>query len=440
MRFRNLGLVVAALALLGGTASAEERHRPFELGVFLGGHFFSSDSGLASAEGDPDDLNLDHGLAFGLRLGFGITRNFGFELEGIGVPTGTKSGAADMFVIGYRLSAVVHLIGSGTVRPFILAGWGGWQGFTGDEAVIPDDTDNLIHGGVGVKIALTPAILLRLDGRILFPPAALSGKDAGDIGTTEKGKTGFDFEALAGISFAFGGSEPPPPEEPPPPPEEPKDRDGDGIFDDKDACPDEPEDKDNFEDADGCPDPDNDKDGIMDADDKCPNDPEDKDGFQDDDGCPDNDNDGDTILDADDKCPNEPETKNGFQDADGCPDTVPAAVRRFTGVIQGIKYRTGSAEITRGSRPILDRAVTVLKEFPDVRIEIQGHTDNRGSAEFNKDLSQRRAESVRQYFINAGIDENRLTAVGYGFDLPIATNKTNAGRAKNRRTEFKLIE
>ena len=98
------------------------------------------------------------------------------------------------------------------------------------------------------------------------------------------------------------------------------DRDGDGILDNVDKCPDQPEDKDGFEDEDGCPDPDNDKDGIADISDKCPNEPEDKDKFEDDDGCPDPDNDTDGLADADDKCPNEPEDKDGFEDADGCPD------------------------------------------------------------------------------------------------------------------------
>jgi outer membrane protein OmpA-like peptidoglycan-associated protein len=146
-----------------------------------------------------------------------------------------------------------------------------------------------------------------------------------------------------------GCPEAPPPPPPPPPvdtdgdglvdavdgcPLEPEDKDGfedqdgcpdpdndqDGILDTADACPDQPEDKDGFQDEEGCPDPDNDGDGILDVDDKCPNDPEDKDGFEDQDGCPDPDNDRDGILDADDKCPNEPETKNGYLDEDGCPE------------------------------------------------------------------------------------------------------------------------
>ena len=106
------------------------------------------------------------------------------------------------------------------------------------------------------------------------------------------------------------------------------DRDGDGIPDNIDKCPDDPEDRDGFEDEDGCPDPDNDKDGILDVDDLCPNDPEDIDGFEDKDGCPDPDNDKDRILDKDDKCPNEPEVYNGFEDEDGCPDKGRVILRR----------------------------------------------------------------------------------------------------------------
>ncbi|MCC6750930.1 MAG: OmpA family protein [Deltaproteobacteria bacterium] len=98
------------------------------------------------------------------------------------------------------------------------------------------------------------------------------------------------------------------------------DNDGDGILDLRDKCPNEPEDKDGFQDEDGCPDPDNDKDGVPDRDDKCPLEPEDKDGFEDQDGCPDPDNDKDGILDKDDKCPNEPEVFNGVEDKDGCPE------------------------------------------------------------------------------------------------------------------------
>jgi outer membrane protein OmpA-like peptidoglycan-associated protein len=101
------------------------------------------------------------------------------------------------------------------------------------------------------------------------------------------------------------------------------DRDGDGILDEDDACPDDPEDKDEFQDVDGCPDPDNDEDGILDVVDECPLNAEDKDGFEDTDGCPDPDNDKDGILDVNDQCPNDAETFNDYQDVDGCPDGIP---------------------------------------------------------------------------------------------------------------------
>ena len=130
------------------------------------------------------------------------------------------------------------------------------------------------------------------------------------------------------------------------------DRDGDGIPDDKDKCPDDPEDKDGFEDEDGCPDPDNDEDGILDVDDLCPNDPEDKDGFEDEDGCPDPDNDKDRILDVDDKCPNEPETYNGFQDEDGCPDKGRVVVHKGRiEILDKIYFETDKAVIKPVSYP-----------------------------------------------------------------------------------------
>jgi OOP family OmpA-OmpF porin len=222
------------------------------------------------------------------------------------------------------------------------------------------------------------------------------------------------------------------------------DNDGDGVADAQDKCPTQAEDKDGFQDDDGCPDPDNDADGIPDAADKCPNDAEDKDGFQDDDGCPDPDNDGDGVPDAQDKCPDQQETKNGYQDEDGCPDDVPKAVAKFTGAIKGINFKTGSDEILKSSNSTLDAAVKVLKDFPELKLEIQGHTDNQAMMKGSKfadnmALSQARADSVKAYMVKAGIEDGRLTAKGYGDTVPVADNKTKAGQAKNRRVEFKLV-
>ena len=245
------------------------------------------------------------------------------------------------------------------------------------------------------------------------------------------------------------------------PPPKPPDTDGDGIIDKLDKCPTEPEDKDGFEDADGCPDPDNDKDGIPDVDDKCPNDPETKNGYQDQDGCPDNT----------DKCPTEPEDKDGFEDADGCPDpdndkdgVLDAAdkcpndpgppdndgcPKKYEHIVvtqekielkQKIFFDTNKATIQPRSFPLLDEIANVLKSRPTMTVRIEGHTDSRGKHEHNMQLSQSRAESVRQHLVGLGIDMSRMEAKGYGPDQPIETNKTAAGREKNRRVEFFITQ
>ena len=220
------------------------------------------------------------------------------------------------------------------------------------------------------------------------------------------------------------------------------DNDGDGIPDVKDGAPNKAEDMDGFEDTDGVPDLDNDGDGIPDTLDKAPNKAEDFDGFQDDDGAPDPDNDGDGIPDAKDKCPNQPETVNGYQDDDGCPDKKPEIVleKKKPVVLPGVTFRTGSAELTENAKRILDKVAETLKEHPEIVVEVSGHTDNVGSWSFNMKLSQRRADAVRNYLIQKGIDPSRIRAVGYGPDRPIAPNDTPEGRAKNRRIEFVRIK
>jgi OOP family OmpA-OmpF porin len=329
------------------------------------------------------------------------------------------------------------------------------------------DTKAEPYAGLGMKYRVDNGWGLRGDAYFLFPPSSASD------GAT------LDFEILLSIYKEFGRNKkevklPPPP---------PKDTDGDGITDDKDKCILEPEDKDGFQDEDGCPDPDNDGDGVSDAADKCPmqpedrdgfqdedgcpeadndgdaipdaadhcpNEPEDKDGFQDEDGCPDPDNDLDGIADAQDKCPKEPETKNGYQDEDGCPDEIPAKVKAFTGVIQGINFKVNDAALLPNSNKTLDKAVAVLKEFKDLKLEIQGHTDDQpiakgGKFADNQALSQARAETVKAYFVTAGVEENRLTAKGFGDSAPIEAptgltgGKLNSARAKNRRVEFRLV-
>ena len=220
------------------------------------------------------------------------------------------------------------------------------------------------------------------------------------------------------------------------------DRDGDGIPDDTDKCPDDPEDKDGFEDADGCPDPDNDKDGILDVDDLCPNDPEDKDGFEDKDGCPDPDNDKDRILDVSDKCPNEPETYNGVEDEDGCPDKGRVIVKRGKiEILDKIYFETDKADIKPISFPLLDAIAATIKGNPQLQlIEIQGHADERGGDDYNLDLTDRRAASVRRAMEERGVETERLRSRGYGEQKPICTRSNENCWSQNRRVEFIIIK
>jgi OOP family OmpA-OmpF porin len=146
------------------------------------------------------------------------------------------------------------------------------------------------------------------------------------------------------------------------------------------------------------------------------------------------------VLDPNDKCPKEPETKNGYEDDDGCPDEVPEAVKKFTGVIEGIEFDTGKATIRKKSTEKLDAALKVLTDYPKLKIEISGHTDNVGKDEANLKLSQDRADSVKKYFTDKGIDAARIQTRGAGPSQPIEDNKTAAGRQKNRRIEFKLVQ
>jgi OOP family OmpA-OmpF porin len=220
------------------------------------------------------------------------------------------------------------------------------------------------------------------------------------------------------------------------------DRDGDGILDNVDKCPDDPEDRDGFEDEDGCPDPDNDQDGILDVDDLCPNDPEDKDNFEDEDGCPDKDNDNDRILDVDDTCPNDPETYNGYQDEDGCPDRGNVIIEENQIIIlEKIYFATDSAEILPKSFPIVDAVAATLIGNPQLlMVEIQGHADERGSDQYNIELTRDRAASVRQALMQRAVDPSRIRSAGYGERCPVDPGHNAQAWEKNRRVEFKIIK
>jgi OmpA-OmpF porin, OOP family len=209
----------------------------------------------------------------------------------------------------------------------------------------------------------------------------------------------------------------------------PADSDGDGVPDYLDKCPNTP--KGAVVGPDGCP-SDADGDGIPDYLDKCPNTP--KGVMVSTDGCP-VDTDGDGVPDYLDKCP----TVAGIKENSGCPEIKAETKKVFDMALRGINFETGKAIIKGTSFQILNDIVLIMKENPEYNLEINGHTDSQGNDDMNMKLSQDRADAVKDYLTNKGIDSKRLTAKGFGESMPVADNDTSDGRALNRRVEFKVV-
>ncbi len=270
------------------------------------------------------------------------------------------------------------------------------------------------------------------------------------------------FQHFVGVKFSFGGT----------------DTDGDGIYDDEDECPNEPglkefngcpdSDADGIPDKDdecpnqaglaefnGCPDtdgdgvpdnqddcptvaglanmngcPDADGDGVIDSEDECPNEA----GPKENNGCPYEDRDGDGVLDKDDQCPDEV----GTVENNGCPEVTVEVINQLNQYSKTILFDLGKATIRPESNDALDAIVDIMKEYPNAKFHIAGHTDSSGSASLNERLSRERAASVRSYLVSHGIEAGQITSEGYGEDYPIASNKTAAGRQENRRVEVTL--
>ena len=272
------------------------------------------------------------------------------------------------------------------------------------------------------------------------------------------------FQHYAGLTVKFGG----------------KDTDGDGIYDKDDACPEvfgleafngcPDTDGDGIEDAkddcpneaglaefNGCPDsdgdgiadknddcptvkglaslrgcPDADGDGVADSKDNCPNEA----GPAANNGCPWPDTDGDGVADKDDLCPD----KVGTVANNGCPEVTEAVQKALNAYAKTILFDTGKSSIKPQSEKVLADIVAILKEYPNAKFTVEGHTDSVGSEKTNQSLSEARALSVKEYLVANGVDEFRLSSKGYGESKPIDSNKTAAGRANNRRVEINLVK
>jgi type IX secretion system PorP/SprF family membrane protein len=245
----------------------------------------------------------------------------------------------------------------------------------------------------------------------------------------------------------------------PEPPKEPKkeenpDRDGDGILDKDDLCPDTPGLKeykgcpdtdgdgvfDNIDDCpktvgpkenNGCPYPDTDGDGLLDKEDNCPSIA----GPVENRGCPYEDTDGDGLLDKDDECP---KTAGPIENK-GCPIIEEKEQEVLNTAFSNLEFETGLDVIKTASKPALTELANILKKKPDWNLKLSGHTDNVGDDDANLILSKKRSESVKRFLTQEGIDEGRIKTLYFGESKPLEDNATAAGRQKNRRVEFKII-
>ena len=345
-----------------------------------------------------------------------------------------------------------ELIKSKVIDPSLSVG-GGYT-FFGDSSY------GTVNPGAGITFWFTDAIGLELATRYKW---SVSGDREDASGTPDAPS---HFQHTAGLVFKFGG----------------KDTDGDGIYDKDDACPDvaglkqfngcPDTDGDGIVDAsDACPTefglaalngcPDRDGDGIADKDDACPDTP----GLKQFNGCPDTDGDG--VPDKDDKCPTVagPKENGGcpFLDADkdgvadkdddcptvygpasnrGCPEVTTEALEDLKVQARAVYFNSGKATFKTGDKETparLDAIKEILKNYPNAKFSIEGHTDSTGSAKINDKLSQDRANAVMNALIERGVNPENLVAKGFGSSQPVASNKTAAGKAQNRRTEIRHI-
>jgi len=384
--------------------------------------------------------------AIGLRVAYLPIPYVGAELDAAVMPVECSCGGrANLYALRGHVIAQLPLA---SVVPFVLLGGGG-LGARSD--FLGSDLDLASHFGGGLKVFVHRRVGIRLDVR-------------GTV-TSRQGTVGSRVvhpEVLLGVVIPLGL--------------QPRDSDGDGSFDPDqrkppvDRCPDvagtvpmggcPDADRDTVPEPDdrcpgvvglgerrGCPAlHDSDHDGVYDpgqvdipppGEDKCPAIP----GLPAYVGCPPPDSDGDGVPDPDDKCIDVREVLNGFQDDDGCPDEVPIDLKEVIGALRSINFSFMSDVITDSSRPELDHAVEIMRKYPTIRVEVQGHTDDEGDPSVNVELSRRRAEAVRQYILTAGsIAPERLRAVGYGGDKPVVDNQTEAGKARNRRIELRLLD
>jgi len=420
----SLALVACAAVVTSGTANAGAAEGSWYIAPQVNALWL--DDGRAA----DDDVGVT--LAFGRTL----TTNWDAELSLFGSEH-HRAGDDILELQGFGLTAHRVFYREGRVNPFLSLGVARVKAINKPGG---DETDLSATYGVGVLIDLGAE---HDDGSVMQLRGDLGARRG--LSSDSSVPKAVDYVAGIGIQYSWGGS----------PTRRVVDSDGDGVTDDVDKCPGTP--AGTAVDSSGCPLPqDEDGDGVTNDIDKCPGTPA---GAKvDANGC-EIDSDGDGVGDSRDQCPNTPagakvDERGCELDGDGdgvvdsqdkCPDTpkgdrVDAVGCSFKEEIKlpGVVFETGKADLKPESLPVLESAIATLKRYPDLRIEVAGHTDSRGSDALNLDLSARRAETVLKYLRDGGV-ANTLTSRGYGERQPVASNTTDAGRQENRRVVLRVL-
>lgn len=387
--------VIAALLLTAVPALAENGEKgDWELGLY-GGYGWLDDYGVYRPKDD---------MLYGARVGYFFTPAWSLEgswqrldtetdfAESFGLPLPIGLANDDMTLSCYRLNMLYNFSQGESLRPFLTAGIGCEKT---DIHRFGSRSDVGYNVGGGLRWFLSPHFAMRFDGRFVQTSVG------GDIDATQQ-----NIEGTFGIGWVFGSG--PPASAPAVAPTPDTDSDGDGVYDRTDRCPDTPM---------GWP--------------------------VDQWGCP-LDSDGDGVPDGIDLCPYTP--RNVKVDENGCPypkaalPLVEILRERKAVVLEGVEFDIDKDTLRPASLTTLDEVAASLKDWSEVRLEVQGHCSEPGTEAHNMDLSQRRAAAVKAYLVSRGIDGSRLEARGYGETRPIAGNDTKAGRQLNRRVELHVIE
>jgi OOP family OmpA-OmpF porin len=439
---RRLCFALVCLAVVLAMAVCFANERRVGIGVSAGGALLRG--------ADDDDVEFEERAKLG-PMGQFVIRKAVSDHWSLGLNVGygwnydDDSYAYRTNLIPVDLNAIYTLMPDATASPYMSAGFGvvHWDAnYRPEGRDLEDQRDPAFSAGAGLEIFLTEIIALDIGGKfryMLTDDKDLIGLSYHNTGLASNDKYLWYFGA--GLTWYPGKC---------------KDDDADGVCNRDDKCPDTPigciVDEDGCEiDSDGdgvcdgldrCPDTpkgaivdkrgcpkDSDGDGVYDGIDKCPNTP--KGCRVDKDGCP-IDSDGDGVCDGIDKCPNTP--KGLEVDEFGCPK-LPDLSR-----LEGITFRFDKSDVIPDPNPTLDEVVEILKAYPDVEVEVHGHTDYIGTDEYNMKLGMRRAKSVINYLDMHNLDPERLTPKSFGETMPVATNETKEGRQQNRRVEFHLAE